>query len=303
MKHITMFWNNICVLHKQEMAYLIDSTIRLRKKGIELSIESYGLGFPFHMSDYLRKDDSILPDIIVSTDLEVFEDQRIFSKFERDLYPVCNWYKQKQTEGVSVVYRGDFLLPFLIIPLVFFSADRGFDQSFTLKDVIDNEIPFAFGGINNSAGKSVVKTIWSRYGIEAVKRLLGHAKVTPMPVQAFNLAKTRKVSLALVPSLFAMNSIDGQAFCPIDGAVAVPSYIGIRNTVTQADAKAVMDELLNPELLSFFVQKGNLICPIAGSEQQRWMIDQGSRLQITSQQWLSETTPQKFYDIYFRAQC
>ncbi len=298
MKKITVYWNNICVLHRQELAYLDTCKKALEGQGIDLQVESFGLGYPLHMSDYLRRDDAVLPDIIVSANLEVFEDKRVFSKLEKDLLPIGRWYGTKSTEGVPVVHRGEHLLPYVIIPLVFFTPDLGRDEDLSLEEVARQGLPIAFGGINNSAAKSVVKTVWSKYGLDAAKLLFSQATVTGMPVQSFQLAKTGAKPLALVPSLFAVNTTEGKAFCPSDGAVAIPSYICVRNTVCEADARMVLDMLFSQEFLSFFVEKGNLISPLAGSPTQPWMEKRGSRLQITTGQWLMETPPKDFYRFY-----
>ena len=50
---------------------------------IELNVTYFGMGYPEHMSEYLYKKDAVLPDIIVSADLEVFEDSRIFLNWSR----------------------------------------------------------------------------------------------------------------------------------------------------------------------------------------------------------------------------
>ena len=39
---------------------------------IELNVTYFGMGYPEHMSEYFYKKDAVLPDIIVSADLEVF---------------------------------------------------------------------------------------------------------------------------------------------------------------------------------------------------------------------------------------
>ena len=51
------------------------------------------------------KKDAVLPDIIVSADLEVFEDARIFSKLEPDLYPCHDWISFKDSTALELVER------------------------------------------------------------------------------------------------------------------------------------------------------------------------------------------------------
>ena len=81
MTTIRLYWNNICVLHRQELQFLNEIREELRKDNIDLDITCFGLGYGRHMSDYLREEDSVLPDLVVSTDLEVFEDERIWNRF------------------------------------------------------------------------------------------------------------------------------------------------------------------------------------------------------------------------------
>ena len=88
MTTIRLYWNNICVLHRQELQFLNEIREELRKDNIDLDITCFGLGYGRHMSDYLREEDSVLPDLVVSTDLEVFEDERIWNRFrEHGLIP------------------------------------------------------------------------------------------------------------------------------------------------------------------------------------------------------------------------
>ena len=74
MTSVLLYWNHICVLHRQEKAFLEGLAQRLRKDDIQLEVRYFGLGYPEHMSEYLARPDAVLPDLIVSADLEVFED-------------------------------------------------------------------------------------------------------------------------------------------------------------------------------------------------------------------------------------
>ena len=54
MTTIRLYWNNICVLHRQELQFLNEIREELRKDNIDLDITCFGLGYGRHMSDYLR---------------------------------------------------------------------------------------------------------------------------------------------------------------------------------------------------------------------------------------------------------
>lgn len=94
---VHLYWNNICILHRQELAFLEQIKTRLKQNGIDLTVTCFGLGYGTHMSDYLREPEAVIPDMIVSTDLEVFEDERIFDRFKGDLLPLADLIPQKKT--------------------------------------------------------------------------------------------------------------------------------------------------------------------------------------------------------------
>ena len=140
------------------------------------------------MSEYLYKKDAVLPDIIVSADLEVFEDSRIFSKLEPNLYPCHDWVSFKDSTALKLVERSPYLLPFISIPLVYFTTNP--DDCKNKK--MDEIHPLTFGGINNSAGKTVAKSIWNRYGKEAAKQVLCNSIVEDMPIGAFRQKQEKR---------------------------------------------------------------------------------------------------------------
>lgn len=41
---IQLYWNNICILHRQELAFLEQVKADLKKKDIDLSVTCFGLG-------------------------------------------------------------------------------------------------------------------------------------------------------------------------------------------------------------------------------------------------------------------
>lgn len=298
MRRIRLYWNNICVLHKGELAFLDRIRKELAPEGIDLEVTPFGLGYEYHLSDYLRREDAVLPDLIVSADLEVFEDERIFSRFSDRLYPAAEWVPLKSSEDVRKIYRSRYLLPYLAIPLVFYSPKADFPKELSLRQVAEESYDIAFGGINNSAGKSVVKTLWSGYGKAAADSIFRNALVTGMPVESFNAARRGVKPLALVPSLFALNDPSGSAFIPSDGAVAVPSYIAALDSAAEDDLKKVVSKLEEPDVLSFYAEKGNLVTAMEGSPENSWFTSQGSLFQLPTSSWLNEMRSEDFYRFY-----
>ena len=111
MKHVLLYWSHICVLHRQEKMFLAKLTEKLRARDIELEVRYFGLGYPQHMFEYLAQPNAELPDIIVSADLEVFEDSRIYNKIRHNLYNVEEWVPLRNIPSLEQVCRAPELLP------------------------------------------------------------------------------------------------------------------------------------------------------------------------------------------------
>lgn len=257
MTSILLYWNHICVLHRQEKAFLEDLAQRLWGDGIRLEVRYFGLGYPEHMSEYLARPDAILPDLIVSADLEVFEDLRIFSKFKSNLYPAADWVPLRQSPMLNAVQRGPCLLPFVSIPLVYYTREPEACAKTSLPDWRG----LAFGGINNSAAKTVVKSVWERWGQVAAAKLLGESLVADMPIGAFQAVRQGQTSTALVPSLYALRADGRETFLrvPQEGPVLIPSYLCARASAPEWAARRVAERILSRELCDFYAANGDLI--------------------------------------------
>ena len=48
MRHILLYWNHICVLHRQEKTFLDALAQRLLSDEIQLEVRYFGLGYPEH---------------------------------------------------------------------------------------------------------------------------------------------------------------------------------------------------------------------------------------------------------------
>lgn len=298
MHKVSLYWNNICVLHKGELSYLEKYRKELAEDCIGLDVHCFGLGYPEHLSDYLRHVDAVLPDILVTADLEVFQDERIYSKLEGELYPVLSWYDLKAGEGVPSIIRKETMLPYLVIPLVFYTKDPAIPSDISLEEVAVKSLPIAFGGIDNSAGKSVVKAVWDKYGKESAKALFGNALVTGMPIASFQAARQKVKPLAICPSLFAVNDSEGRVIIPSDGAVAVPSYIAVRRSIPVEVARKVIDKLMSPEMLSFYTDKGKLIACKAGAPEQELFREGEVFFQHPSDDFNRKVSSPEFYSLY-----
>ncbi|MDR2109368.1 MAG: ABC transporter substrate-binding protein [Coriobacteriales bacterium] len=299
----SIYWNNICILNKKELTLLEELAAELAQEGIILKVRQFGLGYPEHLSEHLRNPQNPLPDIIVSADLEVYEDYRVFSRFQQQLYAAANWVKRDDDPRLDAVYRHDTLLPYVVIPLVLYSKDRSSFADKGLEEIVIEMLPLHFGGINNSAGKSVVKLVWDRLGRDAACALLQRCEVAEIPVVAFQAARRETHSAALVPTAFALTA-DGRkshAICPSDGAPVVPSYIAARKSLPEVVARRIVEGLTSERFLEMFVNAGRLIAWKANSPKDEWVATQCSRLQLPRPDFFAQVSPEEFYQLYCSA--
>lgn len=297
MTSILLYWNHICVLHNQEKIFLAQLTERLRQQNIALDIRFFGLGYPEHMSEYLARPDAILPDVIVSADLEVFEDSRIFNRFSNTLYPAADWVLLRQTAALKAVSRHPALLPFVSIPLVYYTSNPTACAEKNICDIGG----LAFGGINNSAGKTLVKAVWSYRGKDEARRLLETSSVSDMPIGAFQQVRTGQRETALVPSLYALRADGLSTFLqiPQEGPLLVSSYFCARHSIPEQAARALAEAILCPELCTFYAQNGDLILHPACIDRPSLQIS--DRYFIPTFDWYDRVSPQEFYALYCEA--
>lgn len=290
---ILLYWNHICVLHKQEKVFLAGLTERLKEEGIELEIKYFGLGYPEHLSEYLAREDAILPDLIVSADLEVFEDSRIFGKIKNDLYPVRSWIELRDSPALHAVCQSPKLLPFAAIPLVYYTGNLSCCQGKPVNRISG----LAFGGINNSAGKTLVKAVWSRYGREETLKFLENSHASDMPVGAFGQVRNGIQEVSLVPSLYALRADGKNTFLciPKEGPMLIPSFFCARRTVPEEAARKVAEGILCREFCEFYEINGNLLLYPACAGGENWKEE---KYFTPKAGWYDEVSPREFYELY-----
>ena len=294
MKNVLLYWNHICILHKQEKAHLEKLAKQLLAEGITLEVRYFGMGYPMHLSEYLAREDALLPDILVSADLEVFEDQRIFHRFSDSLLPVARWMPLRPSTALDAIWRDETLLPVLSIPLVYYTRN----PESCHKQPLFSQTRLAIGGINNSVIKTAVKTLWERQGKEAAGRFLENCQTTDMPIGAYGLIRQKKATTALVPSLYALRADEQNTFMvqPMEGPMLLPSFLAARNTLAPDIARRIIEGILTPELCEFYAKNGDLIMHVEGSH--RSSRQESSHYFTPSASWLSALAPCAFDSLY-----
>ena len=185
----------------------------------------------------MAQPDAVLPDVIVSADLEVFEDRRIYAKLQPDLYAAESWVPLRKIPSLEQVRRGRELLPVAAIPLVYYTRTPKSSRGRTLPE----QTNLAFGGINNSAVKTVAKYVWETYGRQAAAALLENSLVTDMPIGSFQAVRQGQADTALCPSLYALRADEKNTFLctPKEGALLIPSYFCARKSIAEDIAQQI----------------------------------------------------------------
>ena len=294
MTHVLLYWNHICVLHNQEKAFLARLAESLKAEDIELTVRYFGLGYPEHMSEYLAREDAVLPDLIVSADLEVFEDARLMDKLRPTLHQARDFVPLSESPALTCCERGAALLPILAIPLVYFTREPERAAHTPLSELSG----LCIGGVNNSAIKTVAKTLLSHCGEAQTARFLAQANVSDMPIGAYNQVRMGAQKTALVPSLYALRADESQTFLrvPQEGPVIIPSYFAARTSISRELAQTLARRILCRELCEFYAQNGDLIlfpaCTQTHSRQE------GARYFVPRADWLSSYDPEAVEDFY-----
>ncbi len=293
MKKVVLYWNHICILFNQEKRFLNEIKESLLKQGIDLEIHYFGLGSEYPMSEYLSKEDVLLPDVIVTADLEVVEHKKIFNKL-RALHEVESWIKLKDTKVIQHIRRKKTLLPFVAIPLVCYTTDKSINQKSIIEMTKENN--FSFGGINNSAGKTITKAVWQLYGKQEASDLLDNSLISAMPIAAFQAVRTNKATTALVPSIYAMRFDNINNFmCELkEGKFILPSFVLARKSIDEQAAKTVIEAICSEAFCKFYAENGDLIiCPDYDVKEHK--VD---NFTVLSQDFINQLEDEEFYNLY-----
>ncbi|GLC80112.1 hypothetical protein [Lacrimispora brassicae] len=260
MRKISMYWNNICVLHRYEKKHIEEVTLLLKEHDILLETEYFGLGYPKKLSEEV-KNTGITPDIIVSTDLEVFEDPEIYGLFKEDLLEIQDLLPLKEEIRNSNLCQDKRLLPFLVIPLIMVFNRQllaGQPLPATFKELA--VYPKALGGKANSAGRGVFKQLTWLYGKEFTDLFMENATILDMPVQSLQSVQKGLNPAAITPSIFAFRADETLLSLryPKEGALTVPSFIAVKNTLSPDLAEWILSKLFTVDFCNYFAENGEI---------------------------------------------
>ena len=300
MKTVKLYWNNICILHKLEVEFLKNLQDNLKNKNINLEITYFGIGNPYKLNEYLKMEDAILPDIIVSTDLEIYEDKNIFSKFSNNLYNICEYFHIKDELKTSPICFDNRLLPFLVIPLVFAYNNSFNNTADSIENIIFNNVKTVIGGINNSGAKSIVKAIWSEYGKSSVEQFLSNSTILDMPILSFMDVKNGSANLAITPSIYANRADNKNLYLayPEDGAIALPSYITASKSLNEETMIEIVSAITSTDFCNSFVKSASLLACLKESENEPLVEKNNFKFLYPSKEWFNTVSSEEFFELY-----
>lgn len=262
-------WNNVCLLSKVEKQWIQKVTLENQLNTL-FEFSYFGLGQGSSLYNEIKKratHKEAFPDIIVSTDLEVFQNVLFKEKFT-DSYQLLNPnpYAHAYLSGHANLTPESLLFkPFIVIPLIMIvneSLLKGRECPKSIADLIHGDFrdDIVFGGIDNSAGYALMKSIWWKYGEGALNTFLDYASAKSMPAQAFQSVLKGEKCVGFVPSIFALRqgTRSLKAIWPEEGAVGIPSYVAVSKKVTPEDYQKFESNYLNLDFQQQLVTIGDI---------------------------------------------
>jgi hypothetical protein len=120
--------------------------------------------------------------------------------------------------------------------------------------------PKAFGGKANSAGRGVFKQLTWLYGKEFTDLFMENATIFDMPVQSLQSVQKGLIPAAITPSIFASRADETLLSLryPKEGALTVPSFIAVKNTLPPELAGWILSELFTVDFCNYFAEHGEI---------------------------------------------
>ena len=266
-----IYWNNVCLLSRMEEENNNRYLEQWQDENAEaFEFEYFGLGRKkalHHTIGDELKEGGLLADALVCTDLDVFQDRRYllekldsFKKLQ-GLLPV-----REELRNSNILHASGRIIPAIVIPMVMavnrlaLNLDR---MPCSFRELLEPkwEGKVVLGGIDTSAGKSILMGIWYLYGEDAVHRFIRNARFATVPAQAFQLVRMGAYPVAVVPTIFSgmQGNRNIEEIWPEDGAAAIPSYVAVKENALDSLVMFIKDCLFNDTIQEAFSRMGRII--------------------------------------------
>ena len=266
-----IYWNNVCLLSRMEE----ENNNRYLEKwqhenGETFEFEYFGLGRKkalHHIIGDELKEGELLAEALICTDLDVFQDRKYLLEHLDSFKDLRALFPVREELGLSnIPHASGRLCPAIVIPMVMAVNRLLLGQSAapcSFKELLSPEWEgrVVLGGIDTSAGKSVLMGIWYLYGEDAVHRFIRNARFATVPAQAFQLVRMGVYPVAIVPTIFSGMQGNGnmEEIWPEEGAAAIPSYVAVKKNAPYSVAMFIKDCLFNDTIQEAFSRMGRII--------------------------------------------
>jgi len=295
----TVYWNNVCLLSKMEEENNNRYLIHYRThSNCSFHFVYFGLGREQTLYKRVREELSSgqpIPEGLVSTDLSIFHDSKCLLKRSESFAQIDHFFpKRPDYVDHPIMHPTGKWIPSNIIPLVMvvnrtLIEDRAVPKS--LESLLSERWKgkVVLGGIDTSAGKSVLMAYWYLYGKTAVEKLIENVRFSTVPAQAFQLAKSGLYPIAIVPTIFSVmgDRFGLQQIWPEEGAVCIPAYIGIRKDAPDSILPLLGDCLFNDRLQNTYSRNGHMIPMKEGISDPEFVRENKGKILYPPWEWIA----------------
>ncbi|MDR2601875.1 MAG: ABC transporter substrate-binding protein [Spirochaetaceae bacterium] len=251
MARLNVYWNNICLLRKSEEMFLAEY-------GEGLAVTYFGLGAPRKLREQIESDlaetGGVRADVIVSTDLDIFQDKRLLRG--KNLFAdLSGRFSSGPYIDKTAVSADPCFAVSQILPMCIAAAPSNPACPQTLYELCEPRYrhKIVLGGRDTAAGRSVVMTVWRLYGEDAALAFLDNAVFTTVPAVARFRVARNEYPVAILPSALCGGGI--QAVFPSDGAPAIPTFAVASKTAPIADALSFLRILFSGRMQAFYAER------------------------------------------------
>lgn len=264
---LTLYWENVCVMKKQEKENLQAAAENMQAKGINMQYHYFGMGEILGIDEQIAADlqqKRINTDIVVSAKIDLFYDKKLLLGKEQMFKPLPGEFLlREELRNLGIAYPGGYFHPCLLLPVIILAnkkllAESDCPQSWA--DLLDDKWAgkVLIGGVDKPVGRSFLIAMWNMFGEEGLQKCVQNCRMVSVPAAVMNAVANDEYPLGVVPLIFSSrggrdNLLD---IWPQEGAIAIPSYVAIREGSPETALAFVKENLFSTAIQSFYSQRG-----------------------------------------------
>lgn len=266
-EELTVYWENVCVIKKQEKENLQTAARQMRRsKGIEMKYHYFGMGELLGIDEQIAADlqqDTVAADIVVSAKIDIFYDQKLLLGNETRFRPLAGEFPLRpELKKAGIAYPGGYFHPCLVLPVIILGnqkmlAKTGPPRSWA--ELLDDKWAgrVLIGGVDKPVGRAFLIGMWNMFGEDGLKKCVKNCRMASVPAAVMNAVARDEYPLGVVPLIFS--SRGGREnlhdIWPQEGAIAIPSYVSIREGSSEEALIFVKENLFSASTQNFYSQR------------------------------------------------